>query len=124
MFCAGAPIEANYESLPTYVGPRKRRSRLHVFTSVLLGVMVGTLAGFNIVVFLVTPESGHLLLPLIFGNSVSSMTSTTDIPDTSEELSLETLRDMVARTKGYWARDYSLYLGWNNASKTIHLNLF
>ena len=28
--------------------------------------------------------------------------------------SLGALRDMVSRTKGYYARDYSIWLGWNN----------
>lgn len=28
--------------------------------------------------------------------------------------SLGALRDMVSRTKGYYARDYSVWLGWNN----------
>jgi hypothetical protein len=28
--------------------------------------------------------------------------------------SLEVLHDMVSRTKGYYARDYSVWLGWNN----------
>lgn len=26
----------------------------------------------------------------------------------------ESLRDMVSRTKGYYARDFSVWLGWNN----------
>ena len=29
---------------------------------------------------------------------------------------LEKVREMVGRTKGYYARDYSLNLGWNNVS--------
>lgn len=29
-------------------------------------------------------------------------------------LELEELRSMVSQTKGYFARDYSLHLGWNN----------
>ena len=30
------------------------------------------------------------------------------------ELELKYLTDMVAKTNGFYARDYSLWLGWNN----------
>jgi len=40
----------------------------------------------------------------------------TPIYDT-DNLSLEVLRSIVARSNGYWARDYSLNLGWNNVSR-------
>jgi hypothetical protein len=50
-----------------------------------------------------------LPMPAIWRNHVSP----TKTP-ISEDPSLETLRDMAARTGGYWARDYSLQLGWNN----------
>ena len=35
-----------------------------------------------------------------------------------DQLSLEEIRDMVAGTKGFFSRDYSLGLGWNNVSLT------
>ena len=31
-----------------------------------------------------------------------------------DEWTFDRVRDMVSRTKGYYARDYSLSLGWNN----------
>jgi len=34
----------------------------------------------------------------------------------SEGLPLERIRDIVAPTRGFFSRDYSLYLGWNNVS--------
>lgn len=40
----------------------------------------------------------------------------------SDDLSLEQIRDIVAPTRGFFTRDYSLYLGWNNVS--IHRNPF
>ena len=40
----------------------------------------------------------------------------------SDILSLEQIRDIVAPTRGFLARDYSLYLGWNNVS--IHGSQF
>jgi len=33
-----------------------------------------------------------------------------------EDANLEVLREMVSKTKGYYGRDYSLGLGWNNVS--------
>ena len=39
-------------------------------------------------------------------------------PD-EEDWSLERIREMVSKTKGYYARDYSLGLGWNNASSIV-----
>jgi hypothetical protein len=33
-----------------------------------------------------------------------------------DALSLEQIRDIVAPTRGFFSRDYSLYLGWNNVS--------
>lgn len=35
-------------------------------------------------------------------------------PPNPEELELKYLSDMVAKTNGFYARDYSLWLGWNN----------
>ncbi|KAF9511689.1 hypothetical protein BS47DRAFT_1468488 [Hydnum rufescens UP504] len=39
-------------------------------------------------------------------------------PD-EEDLNLEQIRVMVSKTKGYYVRDYSLGLGWNNASPAM-----
>ncbi|KAG8739635.1 hypothetical protein FRC10_005371 [Ceratobasidium sp. 414] len=36
---------------------------------------------------------------------------------------LDKVREMVARTKGYYARDYSLNLGWNNMRFIIEAGL-
>jgi hypothetical protein len=33
-----------------------------------------------------------------------------------DELTLEQIRDIVAPTRGFYSRDYSLHLGWNNVS--------
>jgi hypothetical protein len=37
-------------------------------------------------------------------------------PPASAELTLEQIRDIVAHTRGFFSRDYSLHLGWNNVS--------
>ena len=36
----------------------------------------------------------------------------------SAKLTLEQIRDIVAPTRGFFSRDYSLHLGWNNVSIT------
>jgi hypothetical protein len=36
----------------------------------------------------------------------------------SAELTLEQIRNIVAPTRGFFSRDYSLHLGWNNVSRT------
>jgi hypothetical protein len=115
MFCAGATTDKHYTSLSTY-GRVRKRQQIHIFSSVLLGVLVGTLTGVSIAVFFLRPEYAQLLVPSFWKNNAPFMTKLTVMPDASEDLGLETLRDMVARTKGYWARDYSLQLGWNNVS--------
>jgi hypothetical protein len=39
-------------------------------------------------------------------------------PLASSELTLEQIRDIVAPTRGFFSRDYSVHLGWNNVSVT------
>lgn len=39
----------------------------------------------------------------------------------SDDLDLEALRSIVAGTRGYYARDYSMGLGWNNVSHSASL---
>lgn len=36
------------------------------------------------------------------------------VQDPSSELYMQRLTDMVSKTNGFYARDYSLWLGWNN----------
>jgi hypothetical protein len=49
-------------------------------------------------------------------HSLSSSTSDEAPSLLSDVLSLEQIRDIVATTRGFFSRDYSLYLGWNNVS--------
>jgi len=113
MFSALTATDEHQSS--TYAGAR-RRHQVRFCISLLLGVLVGTLIGAGIAAFFLRPEYGLLLVPATWKNNVSFTSGPTTILDASEDPSLETLRDMVARTKGYWARDYSLHLGWNNVS--------
>lgn len=74
------------------------------------------LAGIFICIILLSfyrrPEYDGSLHPT---NVSSIFTSPNTVLSDSDNLSLE-LGDIVARSKGYWARDYSLNLGWNNVS--------
>ena len=40
-------------------------------------------------------------------------------PTSGAERELKYLTDMVAKTNGFYARDYSLWLGWNNVRGSI-----
>ena len=70
--------------------------------------------------------------PLLLSNSKwSAPTNHASSSPTSDEapsllpniLSLEQIRDIVAPTRGFFSRDYSLWLGWNNVSIQANLNL-
>lgn len=47
---------------------------------------------------------------------VADTQATSYVTPEPELTGLELLKDMVLQTKGYWTRDYSLHLGWNNVS--------
>jgi hypothetical protein len=50
-------------------------------------------------------------------NHAASLPTSDEAPfSPSDVLSLEQIRDIVAPTRGFFSRDYSLYLGWNNVS--------
>jgi hypothetical protein len=49
-------------------------------------------------------------------HALSSPTSEEAPSSLSDVLSLEQIRDIVAPTRGFFTRDYSLNLGWNNVS--------
>jgi hypothetical protein len=40
-------------------------------------------------------------------------------PPISNDLTVEQIRDIVASTRGFFTRDYSLGLGWNNVSERV-----
>ena len=53
-------------------------------------------------------------------NHASSSSTSNEAPSSplnmDDDLSLEQIRDIVAPTRGFFARDYGLHLGWNNVS--------
>ena len=53
----------------------------------------------------------------ISANYASSLPTSDESPSLLPDvLSLEQIRDIAAPTRGFYLRDYSLYLGWNNVS--------
>ena len=53
-----------------------------------------------------TPTNHASSSPTVWGNTSSL----------SDVLSIEQIRDIAATTRGFFTRDYSLNLGWNNVS--------
>jgi hypothetical protein len=53
-----------------------------------------------------------------WNDSSSSSRSQSPAP-VSDILTLEQIRDIVVPTRGFFSRDYSLYLGWNNVSVSL-----
>lgn len=92
--------------------------------SLVLAAFLGTLVGYNLLLWKGRPDN---YIPLLAQHELSETSSLgTDplsplpyIPPPrtqreKEHLSVEQLRAIVAPTKGFWARDWSLNLGWNN----------
>ena len=65
-------------------------------------------------------STGHVTTPTNHGSSSPAYEGAPLSP--SDTLSLEQIRDIVAPTRGFLARDYTLNLGWNNVS--IHGSRF
>lgn len=63
-----------------------------------------------------SPEHGSLFSSTNFPSPSSSVVPpwSPSLSLTSDELALEQIRDIVAPTRGFYSRDYSIHLGWNN----------
>jgi hypothetical protein len=109
--------------------PRLTRKGAPTFVTVALAALVGLLVGYSLSSFTSRQDYGHILPPpapnpppaasILHPPPLAPPITTPVIdthPDDSDYLDLDALRQMVARSKGYWARDYSLHLGWNNVS--------
>ncbi len=91
----------------------RRNGFVHSFCSIPgIGLFFSSffLVGF---IFYMTFLSAHG--PLFLGPS-GWYTPTNHVASslTSDVFSLEQIRDIIAPTRGFYARDYSLNLGWNN----------
>lgn len=94
-------------------------SLLFFGTAAITGVL------FNLLLFrFYSPQNSALIVNEPINNedhcaSQAVPSSVPTVPSTSvhwqaNDKSLNELRDMVAKTKGYYGRDWSLGLGWNN----------
>jgi hypothetical protein len=101
-----------------------RRSEFsHFFKSIPgIGISLGSslLVGLVLYMTILSPHE-HLWLSSskwsISAKHASSSPTSDEVPSPLPEvLSLEQIRDVVATTRGFFSRDYSLYLGWNNVS--------
>ncbi|QRV96590.1 O-FucT domain protein [Ceratobasidium sp. AG-Ba] len=70
----------------------------------------------------------QFIIPLVynykFGPSGCLNTRIMYAAEPEEKWTLEKARDMVSRTNGYYARDYSLNLGWNNMRYIIEASVY
>ncbi|PVG00773.1 hypothetical protein CPB86DRAFT_754331 [Serendipita vermifera] len=109
-----------------------RRSRVHQ-TALFFGT--AAIAGilFNLLFFQLYNTRSSQIVHLDDSSTETQCPlppAVTNVPKTSplqwrplEDKTLEELRDMVATTKGYYARDWSLGLGWNNMRYIIEASL-
>jgi hypothetical protein len=86
----------------------------------MIGISLGSflLVGLILYMTFLSPH-GPLLLSssewTISANQALSSPTSDEAPSSpSDVLSLEQIRDIVAPTRGFFSRDYSLNLGWNN----------
>jgi hypothetical protein len=91
--------------------------------SVIL-VLAGILIGFT--VFSIPSREYLRFLPASQRRPAQDHPTPKPVPPihNADVLDLEALRDLVATTRGFWARDWSLHLGWNNVSAHPSYNVF
>lgn len=97
---------------------RRRNGFIYSFNSIPgIGTFIGTflLVGLIFYMTFLSPR-GLLLLSTSKWSIPTNHTSWPSSPSASDVLSLQQIRDIVAPTRGFFSRDYSLYLGWNNVS--------
>ena len=100
---------------------------------VALAILVGVLVGFGLSTIGYSAKFQFLSQSLPAQTVLSeeviwadhSAQNPTQRPNPNDEHYLHYLADMVSKTNGFYARDYSLWLGWNNVrgSCGVHLSL-
>lgn len=98
---------------------------LAVLTGIILQAVLWSLAGSSSgdanasVANVSAVESCEPTSPVVVSTTSTTWNATQDKAE-EDRWPLEKVREMVGRTKGYYARDYSLNLGWNNVSLTLN----
>jgi hypothetical protein len=101
----------------------RRNGFIHFFNNIPgIGIFIGSFPFLGLVLYMaflsphgpVSLSSSKWSIPM--DHASSSPTSDEAPSSPSDVLSLEQIRDIVATTRGFFSRDYSLSLGWNNVS--------
>ncbi|KAH7882455.1 hypothetical protein F5I97DRAFT_1817012 [Phlebopus sp. FC_14] len=109
-----------------------RTNNLSVSTLIAVAIFFGILTGYGLTALGFGPsiQLQSCIQPLpesivIIQDSdvVASNQSPQDTQLSAAEFELQYLKDIVARTDGFYARDYSLWLGWNNMRYIIETAL-
>ncbi|KAF9228706.1 hypothetical protein BS17DRAFT_772382 [Gyrodon lividus] len=127
--------ESRFQSRSQWAMLRLTRSGPASFALLAVALVTGILGGF----FISSSGPKSDLCPIPFVPPIPGhdypTTSHPSIPSTpyhysesslldNEELPLEALQSIVAGTRGYYARDYSMGLGWNNMRYIIETSLY
>ena len=134
------PLSHSPSSPSHHARPFRRYGAFFCFRNGVLGTAIFSaisLVGLICYVTLLNPR-GHLLFrpsewngpshypnPVYTSTSLSSSASPSPTPSAAtpsfrppsliaDELTLEQIRDIVTPTRGFYSRDYSVHLGWNN----------
>ena len=102
---------------------RRHNGFFHSFYNIPgLGILCSFLVGLIFYMAYLSPHGSLLLSSSTHTYHLSSSPLSDEVPSSlSDVLSLEQIRDIVATTRGFFTRDYSLNLGWNNVSKRGNL---
>ncbi len=111
-----------------FLCPRKCVPRTVMFSALTASTFVGLICYMTFLtacdpVSISTSNTNPVSVITSTKHAFPSPVSSTEIPprlppfwQAAEGLPLERIRDIVAPTRGFFSRDYSLYLGWNNVS--------
>ncbi|KAH7919731.1 hypothetical protein BV22DRAFT_1022492 [Leucogyrophana mollusca] len=104
---------------------RFARSKISTLALVVLGAATGLIGVYHLTNYSSRPSFingiGSKYWTHSYGTAAPPPTLTAYYPD--EELDLSALRDISSKANGFYARDYSLWLGWNNMRYIIEASL-
>ncbi|KAH7913488.1 hypothetical protein BJ138DRAFT_1111447 [Hygrophoropsis aurantiaca] len=104
---------------------RAARSKVSVAILIALGIVTGLIGGYHLTQGFTPSFMYRKLGPDSWSHATNHQAPphilTSYVPD--EELDLDSLRGIAAKTNGFYARDYSLWLGWNNMRYIIEASL-
>jgi hypothetical protein len=124
-FLPGWSAAAAAEKLIRLLHNNSRKPRWNILklgrNGIFACTFIALLAGISICL-IISPlghRPEHLRLLPSPEATIDGASSIFSSPHDTEDLSLEELGNLVSRSNGYWARDYSLSLGWNNVGHHV-----